>query len=355
MITDEPLPPPRVALVTGVSSYLAARTAASLAQQPGIERVLAVDTVASRWASRSDGVEFVRADIRNPLIARVIARAGVDTVVHAGLRATPGAYGGTSALKDMNVLGTMQLLAACQASATVRRLVVKSAADVYGASPRDPAVLTEDTEPRSSPGGGFGRQAAEVEGYVRAFARRRPDVGVTVLRLAVVVGPQVDTGLTRYLAMPLVPTVLGHDARLQLLHEQDAVAVMVLAAGHAPVGTVNVAADGVLLLSQAIRRAGRLGVPIPSPLVGTLGALFRGARRVDLSPEQVRFLNVGRVLDATKLRETLGFTPRWTTVQAFDDFVRGRGLRPLVPAERVRAVERAAVAATTAITSRVGR
>ena len=102
-----------------------------------------------------------------------MADAQVDTVVHAALRSTPGAYGGTSALKDMNVLGTMQLLAACQGSATLRRLVVRSATDVYGSSPRSPCGVHRGQRAEVvRPGGGFAQQVADVEGYVRAFARR---------------------------------------------------------------------------------------------------------------------------------------------------------------------------------------
>ncbi|GAB2931213.1 NAD-dependent epimerase/dehydratase family protein [Rhodococcus aerolatus] len=356
-MTRPPAAPPEVVLVSGVSGDVAARTAAAVARLPSVRRVLAVDTVPDRRGdlARTPGVELVRADLRTPAVARLLVDARVDTVVHAGLRSLPGAYGGRSALKDMNVLGSMALLAACQQAPTLRRLVVKSAADVYGATPRDPAVFTEDMEPRSVPGGGFARQAAEVEGYVRAFARRRPDVALTVLRLAHVIGPTVDTTFSRYFALPVVPTVLGHDARVQLLHETDAVDVLALAA-HAPAaGTVNVAGDGVLLLSQAIRRAGRVSVAVPSSLVGLVGTAVRGARLVDFSPEQVRFLNVGRVVDSTRAREVLGFRPRYTTRAALDDFVRGRRLRPALPAATLRAVEQAAVAGTSAVASRVGR
>ncbi len=60
----------------------------------------------------------------------------------------------------------------------------------------------------------------------------------------------------------------------------------------------------------------------------------------DFSPEQMHFLNFGRVVDTTRLRTEFGFTPRWTTVQAFDDFVNGCGLRPLIGPRQVAAVER---------------
>ncbi len=326
---------PSVVLVTGVSRFLGGNLAARLAADPSVDRVLGVDTArpSRDLRNRMGRTEFVRADIRNPLIAKVVARAEVDTVVHAALSPDPSGRGG-AATREMNVLGTMQLLAAAQKAPSVRRLVLESTTAVYGASPLDPALFDETMTPNDLSTGGHARDAAEVEGYVRGFGRRRGDVTVTVLRFASLVGPRIDTVLTRYFALPVVPTVLGYDARLQLLHEEDALAVLERAVGHDLPGVFNVAADGVLLLSQAIRRAGRVPLPVPGPAVGTVGRVLAAARLAALPEPPSDF---GRVVDTARLRAEFGFTPRWTTAQAFDDFVRGRALTPLVGRERVEA------------------
>jgi UDP-glucose 4-epimerase len=343
--------PPSVVLVTGVSKFLGGYLAARLAADPSIDRVLGVDTVPPPrdLLRRMGRAEFVRADIRNPLIAKVISQASVDTVVHASLAANPVSSGGRTAMKEMNVIGTMQLLAACQKAPSVRRVVLKSTTAVYGSSSRDPALFDEAMTPKDFPAGGYAKDAVEIEGYLRGFARRRPDVSVTVLRVANMIGPRIDTVFTRYFALPVVPTVLGYDARVQFLHEEDALAVLERAASLELPGTFNVAADGVLMLSQAIRRAGRIAIPVPGPAVGPVSRIVRGARLVDFSPEQMRLLNFGRVVDTTRLRTQFGFTPRWTTLQAFDDYVRGRALRPVISAERVESVERGVLAAVKAL------
>ena len=342
---------PSVVLVTGVSKFLGGHLAARLAADPSIDRVLGVDTVPPPrdLLRRMGRAEFVRADIRNPLIAKVISQASVDTVVHASLSANPGTSGGRTAMKEMNVIGTMQLLAACQKAASVRRVVLKSTTAVYGSSPRDPALFDEAMTPKDLPSGGYAKDAVEIEGYLRGFARRRPDVSVTVLRFANFIGPRIDTVFTRYFALPVVPTVFGFDARVQLLHEEDALAVLERAVSKELPGTFNVAADGVLMLSQAIRRAGRIALPVPGPVVGPVSRIFRGARIVDFSPEQMRLLNFGRVVDNRRLRTQFGFTPRWTTAQAFDDYVRGRALRPVIDPERVESLERGLLTAVKAL------
>jgi UDP-glucose 4-epimerase len=326
----------RVVLVTGVSRDIGRRFARLAAGDPSIDRVIGVDVVPPRGDIGE--VSFVRADIRSPVIAKVIAREAVDTVVHMSVIATPGSAGGRGTMKELNVLGTMQLLAACQKTETVQQLVVKSTTTVYGASPRDPAMFTEDMDARRLPGSGYAKDVHEIEGYVRGFARRRPDVTVTTVRAANVIGPHVVSPITSYFRLPVIPTVIGHDPRLQFLHEDDLMAVLRHAALAGVPGTFNVAGDGVLVLSQAVRRLGRPTVPMPGFAVGRIGSALRSARVAEFSPEQLGLLTYGRGVDTTRMRRELGFEPVHTTESAFADFAASLGARDRVvhePAERM--------------------
>jgi UDP-glucose 4-epimerase len=231
-------------------------------------------------------------------------------------------------MKELNVIGTMQLLAACQRATSVRRFVLKSTSAVYGASSRDPAVFTEKMQARAVPEGGFAKDSLEIEGYVRSFGRRRPDVDIAMLRFTNFIGPRIDSLLTHFFRMPVVPTALGYDARVQLLHEDDALAVLTRATTGEFVGTVNVGGNGTLLLSQVIRRLGRVQAPLPSPTLGVVGRLGRRFGAVDYSPEQMRFLNFGRVVDTTVLRTQFGYVPRYTTAAALADYA--GTVRPVV-------------------------
>ncbi|HSP36381.1 MAG TPA: NAD-dependent epimerase/dehydratase family protein [Frankiaceae bacterium] len=329
---------PRRVLITGVSRYIGGRLATALSADPEIEAVVGVDTIAPK--GDLGRTQFVRADIRNPMIAKVINTAGIDTIAHMNLIATPLGAGGRTAMKEINVIGTMQLLAACQKAPSVRKLVLKSTTAIYGSSSSDPALFTEDCEPREISRGGYAKDAVEVESYVRGFVRRRPDVALTVLRFTNFIGPQTDSPLTRYLSLPAVPTVLGHDPRIQLCHESDALEILRRATLQDHPGTFNAGGDGLLLLSQAVRRIGRPPVPVPPGAVSLVGNLFRRAGLVDFSPEQMRFLEYGRVADFHRLHEVFGYQPRYSTSAAFDEWVATAGLRKLLKPEQVQAVER---------------
>jgi len=330
----------RIVLVTGVTRVVGSCLAGRLAGHPAVDRVIGVDAALPEAAARArmGSADFARVDIRNPLVARVIEAAGVDTVVHASASSTPASSAARTMAKEMNVLGTMQLLAACQRSDSVRNLIVRSTGAVYGASSRDPAIFTEEMSARSVPSSGPGRDAIDIEAYVRGFGRRRPDVRIAVPRFAEIVGPTVVTPLTRYFGLsPAVPMVLGRDARLQFVHEHDAIGVLEHLALGDFAGTVNVAGDGTMTLAQAIHRAGRIPLPVPSVGLDPLSRVMRTLRLGGFSSGQVKLLAAGRVMDTTRLRERVGFAPKFTTLEAFDDFA--AGLRPVVTPEAVRRVE----------------
>ena len=307
----------RVVLVTGVSRDLGSRFARTLAAEEHID-VVGIDVIPPRHDLGK--ADFVRADIRNPVISKVIATRGVDTVVHLAVVATPG-RGGRSSMPEINVIGTMQLLAACQKATTFRKLVVQSSISVYGASPRDPAKFTEDMSARAQPRTGFGKDSLEIESYVRGLARRRPDVVVTTLRLANLMGAGVDSHVTRYLSLPVVPRVMGFDARLQFLHPSDAVAALLLATRRDVPGTFNVAAADIVTLSQALRKMGRPSVLVPHPAAPLVATLVRQARLVDFSTDQIDALTYGRAMDTSRFTAATGFVPQFSSLAALADLV----------------------------------
>ena len=225
-------------LITGVSRFLGLRLAKRLEDDERIESLVGVDLEEPPIPIK--GLEFVRADIRNPMIARVLEATKSDTLVHTNIGSSPALLGGRSQMKENNVIGTMQLLAAAQRADRIKRVVMKSSAAVYGTKPSEPSVIPESYASREVDLGGYGKDCAEAEQYVRDFGRRRPDVDLVILRTQNVVGPTVRTNMTDYLSLKAVPTAIGFDPRLQLLHEEDAVEALRLSIlGTRPVSTTS--------------------------------------------------------------------------------------------------------------------
>jgi UDP-glucose 4-epimerase len=190
-------------------------------------------------------------------------------------------------------------------------------------------MFSEDMNPKTLPRAGFGKDSVEVEGYVRGFSRRRPDVEITMLRLANVVGPSIHTAITDYFSLPVVPIPLGYDARFQFIHEDDATAAMILATTGPAAGIVNVAGDGFLTVTQCTAIARRPVLPVPLGAAGVIGSVVKRSGLADFSSDQLTFLAFGRGLDTTRMRTVLEFEPRFTTRAAFEDYA--SHLRPAVP------------------------
>ena len=315
-------------LITGIASPLAARLAERLEADPRVEHLVGVDL--REPVQELTRTEFVRADLRNPLVAKILDSSRADTIVHLSITAAPHRAGGRARMKELNVIGTMQLLAAAQKSTRLRKLVLKSTTAVYGSNYADPALFREEVAPGGAPRSGYSKDAVEVEGYGRAFGRRRSDVTLTILRFANFIGADVESPLTRYLALPVVPTVLGYDPRVQLVHEDDAAEILYRSTMEEHPGIYNVAGPGIVYLSQAIRLAGKPSVPVPLPFVSGLAGMMRRTGMVDFSPEQLQFLMFGRVGSIDRVRSEFAWEPAFSTKDALLDFLRSGRVTPLI-------------------------
>jgi UDP-glucose 4-epimerase len=185
----------------------------------------------------------------------------------------------------------------------------------------------------------FQRDVGEIENLFETYRRRHTQVTCTMLRYQPTLGPTQDTQVSRYLSMPVVPTYLGFDPRLQFIHERDALDSFVAAVKNPVRGAVNVAAPGTIGLTKMIRRAGKLSLPLAAPLFPTAATAGRRLGLVDFSPDFRRLLRYGRAVDTTRLVDEVGYEPRYDAVEAVEDYVRTQGGRRVVPPLR-RAVAR---------------
>jgi UDP-glucose 4-epimerase len=300
----------RRVLVTGLSTYWGGRLAQALESFEHVEAIIGVDSQApNRELERT---EFVKVSNQHSLLERIVRAAEIDTVIDTRL-VVNSLMAPPRLAHENNVIGTMNILAACTGSdSPVRKFIFKSSTHYYGAEQDDPAFFTEQMRRPHPPHTSLERDIVEAEQAVGDFAERNPDVTMTVLRCANVLGPDVETAFTRMFQLPLVPMVLGFDPRLQFVHEDDVVHALEHAAFHRTPGVFNVAADGVLSLSEIIGLLGKRPLPILPPWGTGLaaGPLRRlGFRIPDEVINQLRF---GRGVD-NRLFKATGFQYGYTT------------------------------------------
>jgi UDP-glucose 4-epimerase len=321
----------RRVVITGVASHWGAELARKLEREPGISFLAGIDIAAP--AADLERTEFVEADIRNPVISRILPGLEPDVVVHCGIVWYPEPDKPARALHDINVIGTLQLLAACEKCDGLEAVVARGSAAIYGCEGAAPSFFTEDMARRYPLKTRFQRDIGELESYFENFARRHPKLTCTMLRLQPEIGPGLAQPLVRYLSLPVVPTQLGFDPRLQLIHADDATGALAAAVLNPVRGPVNVAPDGTISLTKILRLAGRPTAPIPHFVAGTvLGRLGRSLGAADLYNDGIRLLRYGRGCDNTRLKRDVGFRPAFDAEAAVRDFVAKSGAgRRLVP------------------------
>jgi UDP-glucose 4-epimerase len=303
----------RRVLVTGLSTYWGGRLAQALESFEHVEAIIGVDN--ENPTRELERTEFVKVSNQHSLLERIVRAAEIDTVIDTRL-VVNSLMAPPRLAHENNVIGTMNILAACTGpDSPVRKFVFKSSTHYYGAEQDDPAFFTEEMSRPHPPRTGLERDILEAEGAVSEFAQRNRDVTVTVLRCANVLGPDVDTPFTRMLQLPAVPMVLGFDPRLQFVHEEDVVHALEHAAFHVTPGIYNVAADGVLAFSEIIDLVGKVPLPVLPPWgTGAATGLLRrlGFRIPDEVVNQLRF---GRGVD-NRLFKSTGFSYGYTSREA---------------------------------------
>ena len=317
----------RRVLITGLSTYWGGRLALALEAHPEIEAIIGVDN--HDPTIELERTEFVRVSNQHALLRRIVDAAEIDTVVDSRLVVDSTSTSPRLAHEN-NVIGTMNLLAACSGpNSTVRKFVFKSSAHFYGAEQDDPAFFTEAMGRPHPPRTRMERDIVEAEATVADYAEKNPDVAVAILRYANVLGATVRTAHTRLFNLPAVPMILGFDPRYQFVHEDDVVSALQHVVDEDIRGIYNVAADGVLAFSEVVGLLGKSYAPILPPWGTGIAAAGLGRLGVRVPPEMLQQMRFGRGLDNRKLKAT-GFRYRYTTRETVAKFAEHMRLHPVI-------------------------
>jgi UDP-glucose 4-epimerase len=316
----------RRVLVTGLGTFWGGRVAQALEADPSVEVIVGLDTRAPNI--ELERTEYVRCDENYSILSRIVKATQVDTIVHTFL-IVDSTQMRPKTMHEINVIGTMNLFAAAaQAGSAVRDVVVKSSTYIYGAAREDPVWFREEMERAHPPRTLVERNLEAVEGYVRDFAEDNPHVNVTLLRFSNVLGPGLETPISRALTLPVVPSVWGFDPRFQFVHEDDVIrSIMYVLDRHLP-GIYNVAGDGLLPWTEVARIAGKKTFPIP-PIGTSLVTMPLRRAGVKLPEELLDLLRFGRGVDNRRLKRS-GFDYEYTSAGTVESYIEAMRLRNTV-------------------------
>lgn len=244
-------------------------------------------------------------------------------------------------------------LAAAKAS-RVAHVVVVTSAMVHGAAP-DQAVITDDA-PVISPAGGLPEGVVgdllAAEAVLARFARRNPGL-VSVLRPAALVGPGIDTIMTRHFEAPRLLAVRGVPRPWQFVHVDDVAAAIALVLDARLAGPFTVGVPGPLSAAEVEAAAGLRRIELAAATAfGTAERLHRvGALPAPSS--ELAYAVYPWTVDAGGLLAA-GWEPQRSSSECLDVLLEGVQGRLALAGRRVGARDAAALGAAGAAVALIG-
>jgi UDP-glucose 4-epimerase len=313
-------------LVTGAAGYVGRLCVAALAtRRSELSALVALDWTEVEPSERLAGVVYEQGDICDPALEELFRKHGIDTVVHLAsiVRAPKGAP------KDLayrvDVLGTQNILEACEA-AKATRLIVTSSGAAYGYHPDNPDWLDENDPLRGNDEFEYSKHKRIVEDMLARWREERPELRQIVFRPGTVVGPDVHSPVTDLFEKPVILGIMGAASPFVFIWDQDLVACLVDAVFSDKVGVYNQAGDGALTPREIAKMLKKPYVPLPASLVKTILWTLKSLGLTENGPERVNFLRYRPVLSNRRLKEEYGYTPKLSSREAFELYARARGL-----------------------------
>ncbi|MGZ4533331.1 MAG: NAD-dependent epimerase/dehydratase family protein [Mycobacteriaceae bacterium] len=318
--------------VTGPTGEIGTSAVDALEEDPRVGRILGMarrpfDPSARGWRK----TEYRQGDILDAAAVQNLV-ADADVVIHLAFLI----MGSRQESRRINLAGTRNVFEATVAAPQAKRLVYTSSVAAYGYHPGNPVPLTEDVPARGSHEHYYSEQKAECEALL-AETTAGSDLDVFVLRPCIVAGPQATalarnmpwkklgellphSVLTLLSAVPgLGPLIPDSGTPIQLVHHDDVASAIVAAAlGTGRPGAYNLAGDGEITLTDVAHALGAHAVPVPQALVSVASEVLARLPLVPAAVEWLHILRTSVVMDTSRAKQELGWTPLYTSKEALE-------------------------------------
>lgn len=277
-------------------------------------------------------MEYRRGDVRDADALRT-SFEGADVVVHLAFLILSG---GKETTRAINIEGTLNVFRAA-AAVGARRFVYASSVAAYGFHRGNPVGMSEDWATLPADRLFYAQEKAELEHLLQQEAATHPQTALYLLRPPIVLGPDAVGAKVTIPAIlaPLVHGVAGAlrrlpglpvlvpDLPLQLIHQDDvAEALRLCVVGAGAPGAYNIAADDVVTFVDVARELGLRAVPVPGEPVAAVARAVTKLPYLPSAAQWVEAMSHPAIMDTTKAKTQLGWTPRHTAIESLRSTLR---------------------------------
>lgn len=281
-----------------------------------LHRTDSVITIDNReFDRRPRDVTHFQTDLRSKYCKDLFRRGKIQAIVHLGPQLfRPHTEHGEDSF-ELAVENFARLLENCDRY-NVKKLILLSSSDIYGARARNPQFLTEESPLLAADLSTL----RDVDMMAQSFFWRRPDIETVILRPAHITG-DVANIISRYFRLSPVPRLMGYDPMIQLVHEEDVVEAIRLALLPGHRGIFNIAGPPPLPLSRILRRLGRSTISVPHVAAKPLLSQLHRLGRIEVRTSFIDYIRYVCMVDDTRARSELHYAPRHSldeTIAAVD-------------------------------------
>lgn len=305
--------------ITGISGYLGTRILSSIHDDPQTEMIIGLDIRAPQLLLPK--LVFHRMDVRDPEIAETLMRYKPDILIH--LAFIVDFIRDFSKMHDININGTKNVLNACT-KAAIKRIIVTSSTTAYGAHPDNPPLLFEESPLRGNTNFLYASDKVEMDLLCQKFQRENPDKHVVILRPCIVMGPNTNNYISRFVKLPICITIKGADPPMQFIHEEDLARAFMLLIKKDCSGIFNLVGKGTEHLSELLRIAGSRVISLKPSVAYRIIDLLWSLRVsfVEAPSGMLDFIRYPWVASGERIHKHLGFVPQYSTREAFLSFLK---------------------------------
>ena len=297
-------------LLTGVSGALGQLIARHLASS---FEVIGVDN--RTFPKKPSNIEVLNLDLRRKSAFVTLKKKAPHCIVHMGVIRNPLKHKDNSNAYHFNLETTTQLLKLAE-QLQVRKFIFLSSANLYGPSARSSGFLQEDAALHGADRSPEIRDLVALDMMIQSFFWKMPQIETVILRPVHIVGAELNNAPSRYFRLNTLPTLLGYDPMIQLVHASDVTHAIKLSLEHSTRGIFNITGESQAPLSRLIQALGKHSIPLPEI---ALRAIMKTAFRLQMAsypPGELDHLKYTCLVDGKRAHHELKYKPEYTLMQS---------------------------------------